>query len=139
MPSSPLGSTHGRTMSGLASHHRPLKANTVTGRRAWHDIIALGKHTWSDDVERYLQLSLFDNTQIWTFVIPCYNRPWIEHTIRLRWAWYAIITLELHIQLDDIGCGMHPWPLGSTICRTTLGMEVHHKHWEAYTVRRCCA
>ena len=40
MPSSPLGSTHGRTMSRVASHHRLLTAHTVKQRRAWHAIIA---------------------------------------------------------------------------------------------------
>ena len=47
MPSSPLGSTHGRTMSSVASHHRPWTARTFGRRQAWHDITALAHHTRS--------------------------------------------------------------------------------------------
>ena len=52
MPSSPLGSTHDRTMSGVASHHSPWTANTVKRRQAWHAIIAFGQHKRSNDVRR---------------------------------------------------------------------------------------
>ena len=44
MPSSPLGSTQDRTMSGVACHHRLWAAHTVGRRGAWHDITALRKH-----------------------------------------------------------------------------------------------
>ena len=44
MPSSPLGSTHGRTTSGMACHHRLWEANMVLLRCAWHYITAIGKH-----------------------------------------------------------------------------------------------
>ena len=47
MPSSPLGSTQDRTMSGVACHHRLWVAHTVGRRGAWHDITAFGKHTRS--------------------------------------------------------------------------------------------
>ena len=40
MPSSPLGSTDGRTTSGVACHHRLWKAHTVERCRAWHAIMA---------------------------------------------------------------------------------------------------
>ena len=52
MPSSPLGSTHDRTTSGVTSHHRLWVAQMVERRRAWHDIIALGLHTQSDNIRR---------------------------------------------------------------------------------------
>ena len=52
MPSWPLDSTHGRTTSGVACHHRPWKANTVERRRAWHAIIASGHYIGSNDVGR---------------------------------------------------------------------------------------
>ena len=41
MPSSPLDSTHDRTTSGVACHHRLLVAQMVERRWAWHDITAL--------------------------------------------------------------------------------------------------
>ena len=43
----PLDSTHGRTTLGMACHHCLWAAHTVDRRRAWHDITALGQHTWS--------------------------------------------------------------------------------------------
>ena len=52
MPSSPLGSTHGRTASGVACHLRLFAAHTVERRRAWHAIIALGQHKRSAVVGR---------------------------------------------------------------------------------------
>ena len=52
MPSSPLGSAHDRTTSGVACHHRLWAAHTVERRRAWHAIIALGRQTRSNDVWR---------------------------------------------------------------------------------------
>ena len=47
MPSSPLGSTSGRTPSGMACHHRLWAAQTVERHWTWHDITALGHHPWS--------------------------------------------------------------------------------------------
>ena len=52
MPSSPLGSTDGRTTSGVACHNRLKAAHTVERRRAWHDITAFGQHTRSNNVGR---------------------------------------------------------------------------------------
>ena len=52
MPASPLGSTHGRTTSGVECHHLLWAADTVERRRAWHAIITFGKHTWWDGVGR---------------------------------------------------------------------------------------
>ena len=42
MPSSPLGSTHGRTTLGMACHHLPWTGNMVERLRAWHAINAFG-------------------------------------------------------------------------------------------------
>ena len=44
MPSSPLGSTHSRTTSGVTCHHRLWKAHTFKQRRAWIEITAFGLH-----------------------------------------------------------------------------------------------
>ena len=52
MPSSPLGSTHDRTTSGVACHHSPWTATMVKRRQAWHAIIAFGQHKRSNDVGR---------------------------------------------------------------------------------------
>ena len=52
MTSPPFDSAHGRTTSGATCHHRLRKAHTVERRQAWHSIMALGHHTWSNDVRR---------------------------------------------------------------------------------------
>ena len=67
MPSSPLGSTNGQTMSGVACHHSPWTANTIKRRCARHAIIAFGL---ADTVER--------------------RRAWTGNTIEQRRAWHAI-------------------------------------------------
>ena len=57
MPCPPLESTHGRTTSGVACHHRLWEAHTVERSRAWHAIIALRQHTRSNDVRRCMPSS----------------------------------------------------------------------------------
>ena len=52
MTSPPLDSRHGRTKFGMSCHHCLSTAHTVGRRLAWHAIIALGKHTQSDDIGR---------------------------------------------------------------------------------------
>ena len=70
MPSFTLENTDGRTTSGVSCYHRPWLADTVRRRhpwqchsntwtaqtiglrRAWHDMMSLGQHTWSDNVDR---------------------------------------------------------------------------------------
>ena len=62
MPSSPLGSTSGRTMSGVACHNRLKAAHIVERRRAWHDITSLGQHTRLNDVGRGMTSPPLDST-----------------------------------------------------------------------------
>ena len=62
MPSSPLGSTGGRTASGVACHHRLWVAQTVERRRAWHAIIAFGQQTRSNDIGRGMPSSPLGST-----------------------------------------------------------------------------
>ena len=60
MPSPPLDNTQGRMTSCVACHHRHWAAQTVERRRAWHAIIAFGKQTWSNNIERGMQSSPLD-------------------------------------------------------------------------------
>ena len=62
IPSSPLGSTLGRTTSGVACHHRLWEAHTVERRWEWHDINAFEHHLWSNDVGRDMPSPPLDNT-----------------------------------------------------------------------------
>ena len=69
MPSLPLDNTDGRTTSGVSCYHHPWLADKARRRRPWqchshtwtaqtiglrqarHDMMSLGQHTWSDDVD----------------------------------------------------------------------------------------
>ena len=52
MTSPPLDCTHGRTTSGVTCHHCLWTAHSVERRLVWYVIIAVGKHTRSNDVGR---------------------------------------------------------------------------------------
>ena len=123
MPSSPLGSTHGRTTSGVACHLRLFAAHTVERRRAWHAIIAFGQHTRSNDVGRGMPSSPLGSTHgRTTSGVACHHRLWAAHTVERRRAWHAIIAFGQHTRSSDVGRGMPSSPLGSTHGRTTSGV-----------------
>ena len=119
MPSSRLGSTHSPTTSGMACHHHLWAALTVERRRAWHDIIALGLHTRSEDVRHGMTSPPLDNTQG-----------------RQRRAWHSITALGHHTRSDDVELGMTSPPLDSTHGRTTSSVACHHRVWPAHMVER---
>ena len=119
MPSSRLGSIHGRMTSGVACPHRVWEAHTVERHRAWHDITALGQHTRSNDIERGIPSCL-----------------WAAHTVKRRRAWNEITALGQHTQSDNIGFGMPSLPIGNTDGRTMSGVACHHGSWIAHTVER---
>ena len=97
MTSSPLGSTHGRTTSGVACHHRLWTAHTVERRRAWHAIIAFGQHTRSKDVGRGITSPPLESThKRMTSGVACHHRLWAAHTIERRFAWHDITALGQH-------------------------------------------
>ena len=62
MPSPPLDSTHSRTTSGVACHHRLWTSQTVERRRAWHAIIAFGQHKRSNNVAHGMKSPPLDYT-----------------------------------------------------------------------------
>ena len=129
MPSSPFGSTHGQTTSGVACHPRLLAAQTVEQRRAWHPIIAfglahtvgrrrvwhairtLGRQTRSNDVGRGMPSPPLSSSHgRTTSGVACYHGLWTAHTVEQRraWAytverrraWHAIIAFGL---ADTVG------------------------------------
>ena len=122
MPSSPLGSTHGRTLSGVVCHHRLWVAQTIERRRAWHVITTLGLHARSDDVRRGMTSPPLDN-----------------HTVERHWAWHDITALGLHARSDDVERDMTSTLLDSTHGQMTLGVACHHRLWTAHMVERCRA
>ena len=119
MPSSPLGSTKGRTTSGMACHHRLWAAYTVKGRRAWHASWTLD-HTHGRT----------------TSGVACHHRPWTAHMVGRRRTWHDITSLGQHTQLIDVGRGMTSLRLDCTHGRTTSGVTCHHCLWTANSVER---
>ena len=133
----PLGSTHGRTTSGVAFHHRLWAAQTVGRCRALHAIIAFGHHIQSNDVGRGMpSLPLGSTHGRTTSGMACHHIPWTTNTVEQRWAWHAITAFGQHIRSNDVGRGMPSSPLGSTHGRTTSGVACYHRLWAAQTVER---
>ena len=141
MPSSPWGSTNGRTTSGVASHHRLLTAHTVKERRAWHAIIAFRLQTQSNDIENGMTSPPFDSTHgqtmssvachhhLWTSshsrttsCLTFNHRLWAAHTIERRRAWHDITALGQHTRSNDVERDMPSPPLDSTHDQTTSCM-----------------
>ena len=107
MPSSPLGSTNGRTTSGVACQHHLWEAHTVERRRAWHASITFGQHARSKAVERGMTSPPLDSAHGQTTSgATCHHRLWKAHTVERRRAWHAIITFRQHKQSNVVGCGM---------------------------------
>ena len=132
MPSSPLGSTHGRMTSGMAYHNRLKAAHTVERHRAWHDITAFGQHTGSNDVGRGMPSSPLDSTHgRKTSGVACHHLLWTAQTVGRRRAWHAIIAFGQHRRSAVIGRGMPSLPLNNPHGRTTSGVACHNRRWTA--------
>uniref|UniRef100_A0A3Q7IU90 Reverse transcriptase domain-containing protein n=1 Tax=Solanum lycopersicum TaxID=4081 RepID=A0A3Q7IU90_SOLLC len=123
MPSPPLDSIYGRTMSGATQ--------TVERRRAWHEITAFGQHTRSIDVGCGMPSSPLCSTNGRTTTgVACLHYLWAAHKVQQRRAWHAITTFGQHKRSNDVGRGMPASPLGSTHDRNTSGMACHHRLWK---------
>ena len=141
MLSTPLGSTHGRTTSGVSCHHRLWAAQTVerclawhaiiafglaytVGRhRAWHAIIALGRKTRLNDVGRGMPSSPLGSTHgRTTSGVACHHLLWPAQIVERRRSWHAIIAFGQHIWSNDIGHGMTSPSLDFTHPQTTSGV-----------------
>ena len=119
MTSSPLGSTHSRTTSGVACQHHLWAAHTVERRRAWHACIAFGKYTRSKDVERGMTSPPLDFAHgRTTSGVACHHRLRTAHTVG---------------QTSGMAC--HYRILGSTDGRATSGVACHYSPWTANTVK----
>ena len=75
MLSSFLDGKHDRTTSSVACNHRLWAAQTVERRRAWHAIIAFGKHTGSNDVGNCIpRPTSFDRVCCPRAIMACHTR-----------------------------------------------------------------
>ena len=128
MPSPPLDSTHGRTSSGVACHHRLWVAHTVERRWAWHDITAFGQNTRSNDVERDMPSFPLESTHGRTTLgMACHHHLWAAQMVGRTWAWHAIVSLGWQKRSNNVGRGMPSSPLGSMHGR-------HRRVWHAIMV-----
>ena len=133
----PFDSAHGRTTSSVACYHGLWTEHMIERRQAWHSIIALGKHTRSNDVGHdMLSLHLERKHNRTTSGVACNHLPWTAHTVEWRWVWHAIIAFGLHTHLDSVGLWMTACSLGSIQGRTMSGLGCYHLPWTAYTNRR---
>ena len=63
-------------MWGVACYYLLWAAKMVGRRLAWHDITALGQHTWSDDVEHGMPSLPLDSTHIrMKSGVACHHSP----------------------------------------------------------------
>ena len=135
MPTSPLGSTHGRTTSGVACQHRLWATHTIERRQAWHDITSFGQRTRSNNVGCDMPSPPLESTHGRTKSgVACHHHLWETHTVELRRACHAIIAYGQHKWSNDIGREMPSPPLESTHGRMTSGVACHHHLWAAHTV-----
>ena len=144
MPSSPLGSTHGKIFSGLACLHG-----------TW-------EHTQSDDIDRCMPSSplgstlclmtsgvafhhrpwkaltverrrqgmpslLLESIHGWrTSGVASYYRPCTEHSIKFCWVWHPCMALRQHTRSDYDGRVIPSSPLGIKHGGTTSSVACHH-------------
>ena len=119
MTSPPLDSTHGRQ------------------RRVWHDITALGLHSWSDDVGRGMTSLPLDTTHGRTMSgMECHHSHWVAHTVERRRAWHAIIAIGRQTRSNNVRRDMPSPPLDSTHGRTMSSVTFHHHLWAAHMIER---
>ena len=133
-----MGSTHGRTTSGVACHHCLWAAHRVKRRWAWHAIIAFGL---ADIVGRrrawHAILSPLDGKHgRTTSGVACDHRLWAAHTVERRWAWKNITAFGQHTRSNDVVRDLPTLPLDSTHGRTTSSVAFHCRLWAAHTVER---
>ena len=148
MPSYALDSTHDRTTWIMQCHNIHWTIHTIGQRIAWHVIIAIGKHTQSDDVSLGISSLPMYYTNGWTMWGETWlNRPWTTHTVRQcrPWnfiiahgppiqsnkvkAWHACVMIQKFTYPDDVGRCMPSWHLDMTQGRTMSGVEYHPHDW----------
>ena len=153
MPSSHFRSSHDRTTSGMAFHHRLSAAQTVERRkawhsiiafglahivgrcRAWHAIIALGRKTWSNDIGLGITSLPLDSTHgRTTSGVASNRRLLVAHMVERHRTWHAIRVLGQQTRLNNVGRGMPSPPLDNIYGRMTSGVACHHGPLIAHTV-----
>ena len=137
MKPSPLDYTHGRTMLGMACHHRLWTTHMVEQHQARHAITASRQRTRSNHLRHGMPSSRLGSTHGPTMsVVVFHHHLWAAQIVERRRTWHDIIALGLHAQSNDVGHGMTSPLLDSTDGRTTSGVACNHRVWAAHTVER---
>ena len=137
MTSPPLGSTNGRTASGVACHCRPWTANTVEQSLSSHAIIDLERQPRLNNVGRGMQSSPLDKLTQSDGVKCCMpSLPLDSKHGRTTSGVACNHSFGQHRQSNGVGRGIPSSPLGSTDGRTAWGVACHHRLWPAHTVER---
>ena len=139
IPSSPLENIQDKTTSGVACHYRPWEAYTVGWCRAWHSIIALGKHTIRLCRLWKAIIASWKNTRSDNVQCRMTSSPLGSTHSRTHWAWYTIITLGQHTRSDDVERGMPLYTLESIHDRTTSSEVCYYCPLTKHTIGRRCA
>ena len=80
-------------------------------RLAWHDIIAFGQHTRSNDVMCGMQSSSLGSTHDRkTSGVAYRHSPLMANIVERRQAWNAIIAFGQHTRSYDVRHGIPSWP-----------------------------
>ena len=123
MPLSPLASTHSRTTSGVACHHRLWAAHTVERCRVAKTSPPLvsthGRTTSSVARHHHLWAAhTIERRRAWHAIIAFKA----AHTVERRRVWNDIIALGQHTRWNDVRRGRTSPPLDGTHGRTTSGI-----------------
>ena len=120
MPSSPLGSTNGRTTSGVASYHRLWISShnqTVSCFTCHHRLFAENR---LNDFGRGMPSLPLDNMHDQMMSgVACHHGPWTAHMVERRRAWQATVAIGQYKKSNDVG---------GSIC--------HHRPCTAHTAER---
>ena len=136
MRSYPLGSTHGRTTTGVARYHHPWKAHMVSNVGRHITSPALGS-THDCNVGGGMASPPLDSTHGQTTSgVACHHHPRTANTVERRQMWHAIIILGRQTRWNDVGRGMPSLPLGSTHGRTMSGVAFHQSSSKAHKTER---
>uniref|UniRef100_A0A494G8H6 Uncharacterized protein n=1 Tax=Solanum lycopersicum TaxID=4081 RepID=A0A494G8H6_SOLLC len=112
--------------SGVGCHHRLWTKYIVARDRVFYAIIAIGKHTRSDDVGRDMPSLPLDSTHFGT-TSACTDG-------RMPSTWHAIFDFGLHTGTEDGKRGMCSLPLCCIYSRMKSSVACHHGALTAHTV-----
>ena len=113
---------------GVACPHVPSVADMVGWHPAWDAIISFGQHTWWDEIACYAIIAIRKHTQSDDVRRDMPSLPLDNTHGATTLDWYSIITLGQHIRLENVRRGIPSRLLSRTNGHTTSGVAVNHRH-----------